>query len=284
MPTRGAVAAETFLCLREHLDGHPIILKTAIRKDVVTARNELAKLAREIDADGLPFEPTYVLSVDDDAWWPAGHVDRAVEILDANPDVTMVSGVFGKREANRGTTLMLDIEPTAVATDTLDMVKRYGYIPSRYQDGELTRLRYCGLHWVMFRRSVLDALGDSPFGQIQLVDRYLASQPHLEAEDFSFCWRLRQVGGVIVTERSLLVGHVETATGTVYFPFAAGRKSRGYSSLPSRATLHVVRFDATTFRIEPLCRRGTSSRVCSGHGPFRMKQRGRDYDMQSAPR
>ena len=75
MPTRGAVAIETMFRLREHLDDYPHRLANKIRKPVVEARNQLAKEVRELDANTLDFDPRYVLWVDDDAWWPAGHVD-----------------------------------------------------------------------------------------------------------------------------------------------------------------------------------------------------------------
>jgi hypothetical protein len=69
MPTRGAVVIETMLCLREHLDGYPNKLLTAFRKDVVTARNELAQQARSLDPEKLPFDPKYCFLADDDLWW-----------------------------------------------------------------------------------------------------------------------------------------------------------------------------------------------------------------------
>ena len=39
MPTRGTVAIETMLCLREHMDDYPNKLVTVFRKPVVEARN-----------------------------------------------------------------------------------------------------------------------------------------------------------------------------------------------------------------------------------------------------
>jgi hypothetical protein len=57
MPTRGVVSIETTLCLRHHLDGYASKPLTVFRKDVVTARNELAKQARELDPEKLDFDP-----------------------------------------------------------------------------------------------------------------------------------------------------------------------------------------------------------------------------------
>lgn len=106
MPTRGAVSIETMLCLREHLDGYPNKLLTVFRKPVVEARNELARQARELNPNELDFDPRYCLLIDDDAWWPEGHVTRAIEILEANPDVSMVTSLFSDRAAYH--------DPTAV--------------------------------------------------------------------------------------------------------------------------------------------------------------------------
>jgi hypothetical protein len=60
MPTRGAVSIETMLCVREHLDGYPNKLLTAIRKPVVEARNQLAKDARELNQNSLDFDASDV--------------------------------------------------------------------------------------------------------------------------------------------------------------------------------------------------------------------------------
>jgi hypothetical protein len=102
MPTRGVVSIETMLCLREHLDGYPNELLTAIRKPIVEARNTLVKEARELDPNTLDFEPRYVLWVDDDAYWPSGCVSRGVGILEANPDVACLAAVNSGRKPSIG--------------------------------------------------------------------------------------------------------------------------------------------------------------------------------------
>jgi hypothetical protein len=120
MPTRGTVSVETMLCLREHLDGYPNKL-TAIRKPVVEARNQLAKEVRELDANSLDFDPRYILWADDDCWFPPGHVDKAVGILEANPDVSMVVGAYCGRIAY--------LPPLAIVTDGKDAPGTRGLCP-----------------------------------------------------------------------------------------------------------------------------------------------------------
>jgi hypothetical protein len=226
MPTRGAVSIETMLCLREHLDGYPNKLLTAFRMPVVEARNQLAKEARELDPNSLDFDPHYVLWVDDDASWPASHVSKAVEILEANPEVDMVSGVFSIRMAYRN---VVGITP---ANQLLDEVML------RHKPGELIPVKYAGAHWNLMRRSLLDKVGDEPFNRLPwdvlcAHDRTLAAINKLcdaderGHEDYSFCYRVGKAGGKIVTERSLLVGHVSVSDGRCYFPWSPALTANG---------------------------------------------------------
>jgi hypothetical protein len=97
LPTRGAISVETFECLRHHIYG-PHIVKVVYRKGVVEARNELAQFAREVDPEKLPFDPKYCLLTDDDHWWASGYVAKCVDILETNPDVDMVGGIYSLRE------------------------------------------------------------------------------------------------------------------------------------------------------------------------------------------
>jgi hypothetical protein len=222
MPTRGVVAIETMLCLREHLDGYPHVLKVAFRKPVVEARNQLAKEARELNAEHLNFDPKYVLWVDDDAWWPYGTVDRAVRILEENPDVSVVSGLFCAREGYAKA-----VAGKAVPFHGLTVWDVYA--PLSHEVGELLPLDLCGGHWFIIRRDVLKAMGDDPFDRLP-IEVVLPSHPKtgaLAAEDLSFFRRLRTAGYKIVTERTLRVGHVDVQNGLCYFPDIAPRIANG---------------------------------------------------------
>jgi hypothetical protein len=74
------------------------------------------------------------------------------------------------------------------------------------------------------------------------------------AEDFSFCHRVRQIGGRIVTERSIITGHVEVSDGLIYFPYRPPMVANG-----SDAPLPLPK----------------------DHAAFRFQQRARGYDMVS---
>jgi hypothetical protein len=221
MPTRGAVSIETMLCLREHLDGYPNKLLTAFRKPVVEARNQLAKEARELDPNSLDFDPKYVLWVDDDAWWPSGHVDRAVSILEANPDVDMLSGLFCARQSNA--------RPVAATAEDVQKGQCH-YFPLKYECGELVPLIAGGAHWFIVRRAMLQTVGDAPFNRLtykEAFPSYRAGQNPQMTEDVSFYARVNNAGGKIVIERSLLVAHIEAKTGKAYYPNLGPHKANG---------------------------------------------------------
>lgn len=205
MPTRGAVSIETMLSLRDSVP-YPQVLKTVFRKPVVEARNQLAKEAREVDETTLDFEPRYVLWVDDDAWWPAATLERAVNILEANPDVSMLAGAFSQRAPY--------FPPSAATTAHQEVV----YL--RYEPGELIPLAVAGGVWWLMRRELLNIVGDEPFNRLPftLLDKQ-ASSDALMPEDHSFCVRVKQKGQKIVTERMLRVAHVDIQSGLAYEPF-----------------------------------------------------------------
>jgi hypothetical protein len=213
MPTRGTPSRETELCLRHHLEDYPHRIITVSGKPVVEARNQLAKEARDLDLGELEFEPRYVLGTDDDAWWPRGHVDRAVTILEDNPEVAMVTGVF----CCRGPYL----ENVAAKAVRFLCVEVYDIFKSmRHEPGELVEIDLCGGHWFVIRRDVLISLGDEPFSRLpnRVAFPNSSTVSGLAPEDYSFCRRLRWAGHKIVIERTLRVGHVDVTNGLCYYP------------------------------------------------------------------
>jgi GT2 family glycosyltransferase len=185
----GGVSDVTTACLREHLDGYPHVVKVCTEGNVIEARNQLAKEAREYPGD----EP-YVLWIDDDVWFTGDHVETALGILEDNPDVDMVTALAPHRCAYGDSNAYKLRDQTRAIS------------PIALQHGELARVSYCGFHFVMMRRSLLDRVDSDPFNDQAGM-----------AEDWAFCHRVRSAGGRIVTERSLLVGHYEIEDGLVYF-------------------------------------------------------------------
>jgi hypothetical protein len=236
MPTRGTVAIETMLCLREHLDGYPHKLLTVFRKDVVTARNELAKAAREIDAEALASDPKYCFLTDDDHWWPAGHISRCVGILETNLDVDMVAGIYSLRQVGV-LPCLYTFDP--VAPDEFTMLEYKNgeldqprvidraYGSSDSADGELTTLAFAEPGWCVVRRDLFERLGPEPFNRIPFAEFGMGSGREFLSDAESFCVRVNRAGGKIVTERSLIVGHVDIDNGLMYLPYIAPRIASG---------------------------------------------------------
>jgi hypothetical protein len=194
LPTRSAVSIETMLCINEHLDG--ACLLTAYRLPVATARNVLAKWARESD------EP-YVLWVDDDCWFTREHVETALSILQENATVDMVTAMASRRYAYSDSNVTTNNGSRKIA-------------PMSLNPGELAAVDTCGFHFVMMRRSQLERLGNCTFTTLPMEDPDMVGC--YWPEDFSFCRRVHKIGGQIVTEKSLVVGHVEVVDGLMYFP------------------------------------------------------------------
>lgn len=194
LPTRSAVSIETLCCINEHLDGSRLL--TAYRLPVVAARNLLAKWARESDEE-------FVLWLDDDVWFTREHVDTALAILEENPRVDAVTAMASRRCAySESTAKGPHLRPIA---------------PISLKPGELATVVACGMHFIMMRRSLLERLGDDPFNLLPMEDADMVGC--YWPEDFSVCSRIGKIGGRIVTEKSLVVGHVELADGLVRFPY-----------------------------------------------------------------
>jgi hypothetical protein len=229
LPTRGAISIETALCIQSHLSGCELL--TTYRLPVVTARNLLAQWAAESDADA-------VLWLDDDIWFTKAHVDTALAILEENPGVDMVTGLYSNRCAFG----------VSNALEPNDYTKSIA--PLALRPGEVKPVRHCGFGFVMMRRTLLDKVGPSPFDQLPIENIYetpLRDIPGRMAEDFSFCKRVWQHGAKLVTERSLVVGHVDVADGLMYFPYAVPKIANGADT-----PLELPRdYDLKKLRLEP---------------------------------
>jgi hypothetical protein len=201
MPSRGAVSVETLLCIDEHIKGYPLL--TVHRLPVVTARNILAKSARKSKAE-------FLLWLDDDIWFTREHVDTAVAILEDNLAVDMVAGMYSNRCAYGDSNCLMPED------------YRKSIAPMALKPDELASVAYCGFGFVLMRRTLLDRVGDNPFDRLPIETVWewpLRDIPGRMAEDFSFCKRVLQCGGKIVTEKSLVLGHVDVQDGQIYFPY-----------------------------------------------------------------
>lgn len=105
----------------------------------------------------------------------------------------------------------------------------HSYFPIRYKSGELTTLQAGNLHWAVSRPSLLELMDDEPFTQLSVHSVYpdTPDDGTMLLEDASFFARAEGKGVKIVTEPSLIVGHVDVKTGLCYFPDTAARIANG---------------------------------------------------------
>ena len=113
---------------------------------------------------------------------------------------------------------MMPRSPCCVATSECveQWTQPVAYGPSGYPELQLpgpsepVEIRYCGFHWVIMRREVLEAVGDHPFN--------LSEGNGLMPEDYSFCERVSNAKLRIFCATDLFVAHVEATDGAAYLP------------------------------------------------------------------
>jgi hypothetical protein len=166
----------------------------------------------------------------------------ALSIFQDNPSVDPVTSLAAQRCAYSETNAVV---PTVT----------HSISPLSLQPGQLATAGYCGFHFVTIRRSLLERLGNDPFNRLPITEPWqqpLRDIPGRMSEDFSFCHRVRQIGGRIVTERSIITCHVEVADGLIYLPYRPPLVANGLEApLP----------------------------LPKDHAAFRVRQRARGYDM-----
>ena len=215
MPTRGSISVETFsAALRNGYADLPIVPLISSRKAIDVARNELAAMARALieRPAALPWQPTELLVFwhDDDAFWTPDSVRRAVQYLQAAPQIDLLAGNFCARE------------PFCAASG----IPSPG-VPCDPDEGAV-QIVVTGFHWVMHRASVLKRIGPDPFSVIGNL-----------SEDFSFCKRANAAGIRMFCARDIVIPHVDADTGLAYLPGQAAWQSNGTSLIPPAAqTLH----------------------------------------------
>lgn len=191
MPTRGRVTIETVTAL-SHLDGIPAVMRTASRMAVSDARNALAKMSLDVPVKAR-FSPKggwYCLWVDDDAWWRRGSVLMALQTMVEHPEIDVLAGWFGPRSAYANPA----------------MRNAQGSWPRPGIDcqlGDVVEIDRCGMHWAIHRLDLLERLSIT-----QLDGKVFSLAPGDEAEDYSFCRRVRESGGRIWAHTGIPVAHI----------------------------------------------------------------------------
>ena len=191
-------------CCNENLDGLPAVRLSG--SDSV----KLGKDAVAVETSKLGFDPQYILTCGGDVWFPAGHVSKAVRILEDNADVGVVAGLaVDSLRAFNG--------PAASTTHRItDWLSRFAY-----EKGELIYLRHWCYNWALIRRDLLCRL------------KNLGGPLRMNAE-------IHRTGMKAVTERTLLVGRVDAEAGVCYFPNYPPVAIAGGIKAPVTLTEHAV--------------------------------------------
>ena len=213
MPTRGTVSVETHLALSANMDGLARCNLSVPRKPVVEARNELAawirKVAKERPWGWVPRE-TYVLWVDDDAWWAPTCVKTALSALRDLPAIDLLAGWFGGRNEYCH----------AFAYRRVGDGESYPRPGKDCSPGEIVEVARIGFHFVLHRASLLERVGDDPFTIPEGSGANIS-------EDFAFCDRVRAAGGRIGVATAIPIAHVDPKDGAAYFVGMPATEIRG---------------------------------------------------------
>lgn len=153
---------------------------------VYTARNDLATMAIQIDAD-------YVLWLDSDMVFSPDILERMFKTLKEN-DLDILTGLYFRR-----------VPPfTPVLFDKLDIKgdlcdwSEFREIPK-----ELFEVGGCGFGCVLMKTDV--------FFDVQGKFGNMFAPIANNGEDIAFCWRARQCGYKIYCDPSVICGHVRTS-------------------------------------------------------------------------
>lgn len=190
-PMRDRARPEYLQALERDRQRFEIVHLTEVGRPVTDARNILARRAREIAAEG-----DLMLWADDDAWWAAANLDRMIETLDRQPEIDVLTAMFGGRD---------HFSPPFCWTkwDNDDSIVDPG---RNCAIGAVVPIESCGFHFVLMRSAALHVVGDSPFDPIAGV----------RGEDVTFCVRARDFGLRLAVATGESVAHVGD-NGAAYF-------------------------------------------------------------------
>ncbi len=190
-PMRDRARPEYLQALARDSERFEIVHLTEVGRPVTEARNILARRAREIAIEG-----DYVLWADDDCWWSAANLNRMIETLDRQPEIDILSAMFGGRDHFAPPFCWRKWDDDASIVD-----------PGRNcAIGAVVPIESCGFHCLMMRSAVLHAVGDNPFDPVE----------GLRGEDVTFCVRALHSGLRLAVATGEKVAHIGD-NGDAYF-------------------------------------------------------------------
>ena len=206
VPTRGTISVETYHSLQRGFANIPHVVAMAARKDVVTARNMLAKMA--VDAIAVnpikqPVRETFALWVDDDAWWPPETVSVMLQAMHHFPMLDALFGKFGTR---------MPMSKVFAWRDRDDNES----FPREFVDckpNDVVPIERGGFHFVLMRLRLLQKLGPNPF-----TPPTNENGVYTKGEDTVFCDRAIDAGAKLAVGMGMPIIHVDPRDGAGYLP------------------------------------------------------------------
>ena len=163
---------------------------------VYDSRNKLAAMALEMEAD-------YILWLDSDMVFNPDTLTRMLKVLDENPDIDVLSGLYFRRGAPFTPVLFSKLE---IGDDGLLVFEDYTEIPDERFD-----IAGCGFGCVLMRTDLLIDIAAKEGGGVWFTPLANAG------EDCAFCIRARREGYKIVCDPSIELGHMGYAAITRKF-------------------------------------------------------------------
>ena len=170
---------------------------------VYDSRNKLAAMAIEMEAD-------YILWLDSDMVFPPDTLERMIKVLDNNPDISVLSGLYFRRGAPFTPVLFSKLE---IRDDGLLDFADQTEIPD-----SLFEIAGCGFGGVLMRSDVLFDIAAKEGGGVWFTPLANAG------EDCAFCIRARREGYKIMCDPSIEFGHMGYAAITRGFYEATKEK------------------------------------------------------------
>lgn len=161
---------------------------------VYDSRNKLAAYAVDIEAD-------FIMWLDSDMVFPPDTLERMLKVMDENPQIDILSGIYYRRGA--------PFSPVAFKTLELNEEGKCIFEDLTEVPEEISEIAGCGFGCVLMKTDCL-------FDMASKQDKYgLWFTPYAEVgEDCSFCIKAREEGYKIYCDPSIELGHMAFAPVT----------------------------------------------------------------------
>lgn len=195
IPMLGTVTAEFLKSLVTIQSVNEMQLGLEVNSMTYTARNRLAGKALDSGYD-------YLVMVDSDMTFPPDAINKLVKDCEDGRD--MVCALFFQRVYPTKPVILNSL--TWERNDITGEIKHEAIFYKDYPKNSIFEVNGCGFGMVCIKCDVIKEIAERfmmpPFDPIPLL-----------TEDFSFCWRMKQLGKKMYCDSNISIGHI----GTVEF-------------------------------------------------------------------